>query len=265
MSLLWIVQDNLFREDGHVRLLSALDRLGALYVLVCLLPFTDDWYLTPNRTKPWDAKTHRPAFVLGSYKLARTARERGFKPGAFMEGLAYTEWEWRKELLLNGDAWVGKINDLPRFRHPVFVRPVHDSKAFAGTVLDGSRLEVWAEIHKAGGPQDFVNGETEIIVSPVREIFEETRCWIVKGQVVTASVYKRGGKPFFSEDVEAAAIKFARVCALKWSPSDAYVLDVALTPDGYKIVEANCLNAAGFYAADMQKLVAAIEAAFGEE
>lgn len=37
-------------------------------------------------------------------------------------------------------------------------------------------------------------------------------------------------------------------------------MHLAETPDGMKVVEVNNLNAAGFYAGDMQKLVAAIEA-----
>jgi hypothetical protein len=38
------------------------------------------------------------------------------------------------------------------------------------------------------------------------------------------------------------------------------VLDVGRVGDQLKVVEVNTLNSAGFYAADMQKLVEAIEA-----
>lgn len=41
--------------------------------------------------------------------------------------------------------------------------------------------------------------------------------------------------------------------------SDAYVLDICRTDDGLKIIETNCINAAGFYAADLGKLVSALE------
>jgi len=43
-----------------------------------------------------------------------------------------------------------------------------------------------------------------------------------------------------------------------WQPADAFVLDIALTHNGYKVLEVNCLNSAGFYAADVSKLVQAI-------
>ncbi len=39
----------------------------------------------------------------------------------------------------------------------------------------------------------------------------------------------------------------------------AYVLDVCRVNGDIKILETNCLNAAGFYAADLHKLVVALE------
>jgi hypothetical protein len=44
-----------------------------------------------------------------------------------------------------------------------------------------------------------------------------------------------------------------------WQPQRAFVLDVAETADGPKIVEINTLNSAGFYAADIQRIVLALE------
>jgi hypothetical protein len=32
-------------------------------------------------------------------------------------------------------------------------------------------------------------------------------------------------------------------------------MDICLTPDGWKIVEINCVNCPGFYEGDLQKLV----------
>ena len=40
--------------------------------------------------------------------------------------------------------------------------------------------------------------------------------------------------------------------------SPAYVIDVCRTGEGLKLLETNCINAAGFYAADLNKLAAAI-------
>ncbi|WP_277814114.1 ATP-grasp domain-containing protein [Rhodobacter capsulatus] len=40
----------------------------------------------------------------------------------------------------------------------------------------------------------------------------------------------------------------------------AYVMDICSTETGLKLLETNCINAAGFYAADVMKLAAAIDA-----
>ena len=59
--------------------------------------------------------------------------------------------------------------------------------------------------------------------------------------------------------VDEAITDRGTAIAASWSPARAFVLDLCDTPDGIKIVEAGCINAAGFYAADMQLLLMAIE------
>ena len=84
----------------------------------------------------------------------------------------------------------------------------------------------------------------------------------MQGEVITASGYKVGSIKRYSppEHVDARITRFARECAAIWSPNDAFVLDVADTADGLEIIEINNLNSAGFYKADMQKLVFALNA-----
>jgi hypothetical protein len=40
---------------------------------------------------------------------------------------------------------------------------------------------------------------------------------------------------------------------------DAFVIDVCLTKNGWKIVECGSVSCAGFYDADMQKIIFALE------
>ena len=44
-----------------------------------------------------------------------------------------------------------------------------------------------------------------------------------------------------------------------WTPAKAFVLDIASTPYGYKVIEINNINTAGFYDANVGKLIEAIE------
>ena len=83
--------------------------------------------------------------------------------------------------------------------------------------------------------------------------------FVVRGKVVTASLYKQGNVVRSSELVDDDVMYFAARMIHRWQPANAFVIDIADTPDGFKIIEINNINSAGFYAADCQKIVAAIE------
>lgn len=104
-----------------------------------------------------------------------------------------------------------------------------------------------------------LTGATEVLVAEPMEIWTETRLFVVGDQIVTGSVYKRGTQVIYDDYLDSDVVDFAAACIGHWQPSDAFVLDIATTPQGCKIVELNCINAAGFYACDVQKIVAAIE------
>ena len=44
--------------------------------------------------------------------------------------------------------------------------------------------------------------------------------------------------------------------------NDAFVMDLALIDNEYKIIECGCINCAGFYKANMQKLLMSLENSF---
>jgi hypothetical protein len=143
---------------------------------------------------------------------------------------------------------------------------VADGKAFTGYITEWFAFELWRRSVMELSDEDSrqMSGDTLVMVSDPVQIYSETRTWVVKGEVVTASEYKRGNKSHQSSTVEPRIIEFAQARASEWSPNEAYCLDVADTPNGLKIVEVNCLNASGFYKADMSKLVAALEEGFGD-
>ena len=53
--------------------------------------------------------------------------------------------------------------------------------------------------------------------------------------------------------------RFASKMINRWSPADAFVVDIADTAEGPKVIEINTINFAGFYKADVQKIIVAIE------
>ena len=99
-----------------------------------------------------------------------------------------------------------------------------------------------------------------MFTKPVR-ILKEWRLWVVIDEIVTSSLYKEGSRVVYRHDVDADVLEFAKRLVLAnpgYSP--AYVMDICRTDDGLKMLETNCINAAGFYAADLSKLVMSIDA-----
>jgi hypothetical protein len=254
----WILQNNLYSEEGFESLTDALERFGFPYSIHKCVPFVGT--LEPEANPP-----EGPVVVMGSYTLARHAKERGWLPGAWLDNLDFKiQLKAWGERMLNADGTVTTIKNFAAMllqHKPFFVRPVHDTKAFTGQVFDfGSWTEFRDGIYRVQLDNPSITINTEIMVCEKKEIHSETRTWIVDGKVVTASGYKVGTLKRYTspEQVDARITDFAQDCATTWSPNRAYVLDVAETPDGLKIVEINNLNSAGFYKADMQRLVQAL-------
>lgn len=254
----WVLQNNLYSEDGWDALTSTLDRFGYSYSVHKCVPFVGT--LEPEASPP-----QGPVIVMGSYTMARHAKDRGWTPGAWLGNLDYRiQQDHWGDFMLNADATYATVKTLnvDFAVDPFFVRPVHDTKSFTGRVFD--RVE-WQEfqdgILRVESESPTLTGKTEIMVCPKKEIWSETRTWVIDRKVVTASGYKLGTLKRYSppEDVDPRITQFAQLLADVWSPNDAYVMDIADTPNGLRIVEVNNLNSAGFYKADMQKLVQALE------
>lgn len=263
----WVVQSNLYEEENYQHLLSTLDRFQLQYSAHKAVPFSGG-VIDPQPVIP----SGMEVIVMGSYSLARYARKQGWLPGAFVENLDYEiqirHWGDR---MLNADAQIYAFGEIPCQYQPFFVRPTLDTKTYTGMVVDWGYYEEWCEnMRRLPESNDPVNDPLSVSVHTLadrtmvcrkKDIWNETRTWVIDGKVVTASGYKVGTlKRYTSPDqVDARITDFANECAAIWSPNRAYVLDVAETEDGLKIGEVNNLNSAGWYRCDMQKLVMALE------
>lgn len=246
----WIIQDDLHPEPGLYELRTVLSRLE--------IPHS--FHRVPQgegRLEPEISPEGR-VFVIGGYSLSRIAQERGWAPGSLpVPGFRECIENWGEEML-NAPASVtttraaavlasqGSI--IPN--RPFFCRPVEDSKKFTGRIFWS-----WAEFSEWERKRPAVL----CLFAPLREIFRETRLWIVQDQVVTASTYKEGKQVRYGPLVSEEVLVYAQERADEWSPAPAYVMDIAETPDGPKIVEINNINAAGLYSANIGKLVMALE------
>jgi len=252
----YIVQENVFRETNYDNLIKALDRLQFDYEIVKVLPFIEEFEVKTER---------KDIFPFGSLKMARLSQKMGWYPGSQMNDnhdyMVYKDYY--KENLLNYDSKIIKFGDIEFYNYDIFfARPTKDTKVFTGQVFD---LQSWREFRYAAltnGHTTLLDENTDIQISSVKQIQKEIRFWIVGGKIITASQYKLGSRVILSDLVDPIAYDFCNDMIKLFQLNEAFVMDLALTKDGYKIIECGCINCAGFYAADMQKLIVSLEEYF---
>lgn len=235
-------------------MIRALELGDISYQIVKVIPFSHE--VTPEPV------SKDRIMVSGSTALSFIGQEKGWCV-FFNDNFNHKAWvENIKEELLNADALVGKFGEVVPQWEKFFVRPVEDRKVFAGQLIHKDEFARWRQqtqdAHRDG--YTTLTPDTEIVISPLKNIHSEWRFFAVDGKVVTGSLYKRYEKlyqqPLMHDD---EVIPYAQMVVDKWQPDRAFVVDVALTDKGYKVIEYNCMNSAGFYKSDVGKIVEAIE------
>jgi len=156
--------------------------------------------------------------------------------------------------LLNSDAKYIPYKQLEyyTFEKEAFIKPSKDLKSFNGGIIysDETLLNY---LYRTPHNMD-VKDET-IIVAPVKKIYSEYRFFMHKDYILGMSRYMLNGEvaadtlvPEFMKD---AVLEYSKL----YHPADLYVIDLADTDNGVKIVEYNCWNASGFYNCDIQNII----------
>lgn len=251
----WVLQSGLGHEAGWETMVETLERFAISYSIHRVVPFVGD-------LEPEPRPQTNEVICIGSYAMRHYAKRQGWNPGVFdLEPHDFRQQlvHWG-EAMLNADSEIVAFADV-RFEGECFVRPVDDTKSFAGRIFDWDEFADWQrKVAALGADGDLsLHAATLVQVSKPKQIRAEVRCWVVEGRVVTASIYRMGPQVIYSDRVEPRFTEFAEGLAAQWSPERAFCLDVCETPEGLRIVEINTINSAGFYAADVQKLVMALD------
>jgi hypothetical protein len=180
----WVIQSNIYQEENYEHLLATLERCNIQFSVHKAVPFIG--VIEPEPTIPEGMKV----IVMGSYSLARHARNRGWTPGAFVDNLDF-EIQHRHwgDHMLNADAFVCPFGDIPFQREPFFIRPVLDTKTYTGLVVDWGEYEKWRDgMRRMPEANDPVNDPLSVSVHTLadptmvcrkKEIYNETRTWVI--------------------------------------------------------------------------------------
>jgi len=248
----WVLQNNLFFENNRKEIIDVFEKLDIKYTFVEIVPFSHE--LIPEIYNDTNIITN------GSILLSKIAKERDWNPGGFLNNnFNYEVWfPYFQKYLLNKNAIFTDVKDAFPEYADIFVRPILDDKSFDGIVFNNKEFYDWKE-EILLGKNNFVTPETKILYDKAKNIGQEHRHFIVDKKVITSSRYKLGGFLNQSENVDQYIIDFAENMSKIYSPARAFVLDTYINEDEIGIVELGCICNAGFYKADVQKIIMALE------
>lgn len=245
-----IVQENCFREPHYDKLIETLEKLGLEYEIIKLKPFVEDIEYKTDR---------KDVFVWGAVKLARLAQYKNWWPGSLLnpehDYMYYSQFY--KENMFNHDSQIIKYSEDIDYPDKFFARPTKDSKAFTGKVFTKEEFLTTKGILKRN---NWVKEDFNIQIAKIKPIQNEARFWVVGGKVITGSYYRVNNKYHLREVIEDDPMwNFAQEMVNILEIAPAFVIDICTSNDKYYIMEMGCINCAGFYLADLQKVVAALE------
>lgn len=263
--MMWLVQAMGIDVRNGDKVMACLKKKSIPYIPVGVRPFSTE-------ITGLDGVELEPGKVMayGSTKLVKLTAEMGLTPGVFFDNSTFNAMAWNHFIpdeMVNSPvfATLREFRELQNVgaEHEMFVRPVLDLKLFSGTVKPAGTTFAQLLDEKLHGIEGFDN--TLLAMSETRELHGEWRCFIVNRKLVTASQYRINGElkpdPSIPEGLEDYV---AKICA-KWLPHDHCAMDVALVTNhdvvkskSFKVMEFNCINASGLYAADVGKLVDAL-------
>lgn len=249
--LTWLLQDNQRDRTSFHALSRALDDLGEVWLPVSLVPFSPDLPAIPPEVAAGRI------ICMGAGFVPRVVGC-GWSPGIFFDPSRFRWSAMREawhELMLSDDAQVvslGEARDaLERSGRSAFVRPDADDKRFDGGVYDVDALR---------DATPGCDASMSVVMAAPRPIDAEWRCFVVDGEIVDGSEYRRAGQPSMHAGVPARVAALAEQAAARWVPAPVVCIDVASSGDRLGVVEANCFNASRFYAADPGVVLARVAA-----
>jgi hypothetical protein len=239
----FLVQSNIYSDPDHYKMIESLENLKIEYETISLSSETDKIDISQNR---------KDVFVYGSVKLARLSKlNKDWYPGSFYGGnhLIENHSTHYGSNLLNNNYSIFEFNEHIEWslNETKFIKPFKDAKIFTGKIFTKTKWEDFVNESLLYPKTPLLHKNSLVQWSMPQEIEKEARLWIIDDQIVEAVYYKFNKNIPFELEVSKEGIHFAKRMIKSFKVADAYVMDICLTNYGWKIVEINCINSAGFY------------------
>lgn len=257
----WVLQADAFSPGEFLALRNAAFRLGCPVEQVRIVPFSHE----PVERVP---HVDGPCIVYGSGGMLDLARSCGWAPGGW-DGPAFSmrrAIEALGSLALNADAVFTTYSHASAELEGLewssaFLKPDAESKEFPGEVYTRAGLK--EHVQRLSTIGYFEERDNAVLLAVPKRLRREWRVFVVAGRVVEASLYAVCGSPARERGAPEAVLEAARDAARIYAPAPVFVIDIAevvedQVPPLLKIAEYNSFNSSGFYACDIETIVAAV-------
>jgi len=253
----WLVQEFLNNASNVIRISNALEKCSVEYLLVRVNKNSSLSVIDKEKKIPLDNSeqviqsfiSNEHVMIYGSKAFAEIAKNMELKPGSFMTEQFEFEIFQRKlgNELLNNEFIIGELSTLHPIAEEFFIRPTGNTKLFTGMTVTKKDFLDWQERENREGSPYI--GQT-LMIAPLQRIKAEYRFFVVNQKVVTGSSYKVGDKIDVYSKPSPEIIKYAEQIVDKFPLAKAFVIDIAETEKGLKVVEYNNINTSGLYGCD---------------
>jgi hypothetical protein len=246
----WVVQNN-FRSDADDPnwIKKACDKFGYKFEGFKVIPFSD---CIPK-------VTDEPTFFYGGTGWINKIFEKyPNHHGIFFNPISVFSYWVNKygNKALNYDAMTTTFEKVVSENYPddrkFFVRPESDLKEFSGSIMSFGEIKEWSQ-------KIFTDvsdlGNLPIVLGEPYGLAYEWRLFIVDGKVCTGSQYRTYYIRNTSPNIPQEVIDFAEEQAKIYSPTPVFVMDVCKSGEELYVIEIGCINSAGFYDSDIEKIV----------
>lgn len=255
MNIKWAIQVTLISMADSNGLHDAITSQGMECLPVYMVPFQDDL----PEVEGLDPDDN--VIFYGSTKLIQLlSGSKHYKDSVWFDHNKFLyshHIELNGDLMLNHDAEIVKLGYAIERETPFFARPLGDLKKFSGEIINElDDLARWQDKLKMAGLYDFL--DMDIMIAEPKKLLSEYRCFVVDNKVVSAAKYINAGcrkdAPVDGDELN----NLQGIVSNAIMPMPVVCCDIALTPDGYKIIEFNTMNGSGFYGHDKDAIVSAI-------
>ncbi len=261
----WLVQEFLNNPTNMIRVSNALDKYSVEYLLVRVNKDNSLTIIDKEKMIPIDNSQKllqefildEQVMIYGSKAFANIAKDMELEPGSFMT--EKFEFEvFQKALgneLLNNEIYIDELSKLCPIADEFFIRPTGNTKLFTGMTITKKEFLEWKERENWEGSPYI--GQT-LMIAPIQEIKAEYRFFVVNQKVITGSSYNVGGKFNTSLKPSSDIVRYTEQIVDKFPLAKAFVIDIAETEKGLKVIEYNNINTSGLYGCDEVEIVRAI-------